>query len=249
MTEELTLWDQVQKTDPTYTKQFKRPGGFQGTSINSSYMAKRASEQFGPIGLGWGVDVVQEDYREGAPCICNSVVQEIREIIHIVKVRLWYRMPGFEDIGEVFHFGQTPFVFGTKYGVKTDEEAPKKSMTDATNKALSMLGFGGDIYLGLYDDQEYRQQVSDEALVDKADNKDEELARQAKDYQEWKIEHMKLAQTARSLAELRTLYTLMVRRMGRHNDASGLQALEALKDERQDELRGNTTTKEEAPQS
>ena len=44
--------------------------------------------------------------------------------------------------GEVTHFGQTTFVGANKHGLFTDEEAPKKSLTDATNKALSMLGFG-----------------------------------------------------------------------------------------------------------
>jgi hypothetical protein len=57
--------------------------------------------------------------------------------------------------GTVEHFGQTTFVGKNKNGYFTDEEAPKKSLTDAIGKALSMLGFSADIYLGLFDDNKY----------------------------------------------------------------------------------------------
>jgi hypothetical protein len=127
------------------------------------------------------------------------------------------------------HFGQTTFVGSNKYGPFTDEEAPKKSLTDATTKALSMLGFGGDIFTGLYDDEDYRQEVTNQSLLDKADNRDDELARQAEEYTAWRKEHLELVDTSQSRAELRTLHTLMTRKMARHNDTSGMRILEEHK--------------------
>lgn len=232
----LALWDSVEKTDPAHTKNFNRGGGFSGTSINATYLAKKATEQFGPMGSGWGVDVVNEDFIEGH--IINQDTGE-KVIIHRLQISLWYELDG--KRGTVTHMGQTTFVGKNKNGLFTDEEAPKKSLTDATTKALSMLGFGGDIFMGMYDDQEYRQEVTDQSLMEKADDKDAEAARIAKEYKEWRSSHFDLVSTATNRGELRTLHTMMTRKMARHNDQAGLRKLEELKDSSLERI----TTKEE----
>jgi hypothetical protein len=149
----LKLWDSVQATDPRYTKKFTRGGGFSGTAINATYLAKRATETFGPIGTGWGVLVEDEQYAEGAPIVDDKHGLVGTEIIHVLRIMLWYELNGIR--GEVRHYGQTVFVGKNKHGVFTDEEAPKKSLTDAMSKALSLLGFASDVHLGLYDDNKY----------------------------------------------------------------------------------------------
>ena len=221
----LELWDSVQTTDPEFTKQFNRGGGFSGTSINATYLAKRATETFGPVGIGWGVDIEKEDFLQG------HVISEDgqRWIIHCVRIALWYDLDG--KRGVVHHFGQTTFVGTNKNGPFTDEEAPKKSLTDATNKALSMLGFSSDIHMGLYDDQEYRQEVTNHHLLEKADDKDAERARIHDEYITWRKDHLHLTKTATNRSELKTLYTLMARKMNRHNDTGGLRILEETKKE------------------
>lgn len=60
-TDNLSIWKQVQRTDPRFTKPLEG-AGFQGTSINSNYMFMRATEIFGPIGEGWGYEVVEEKF-------------------------------------------------------------------------------------------------------------------------------------------------------------------------------------------
>lgn len=148
----LKLWEQVSKTDPKYTKAFTRPGGFKGTAINATYLARLATEKFGPIGIGWGVEVVEESYIDGAPIVMDG--REVcREVIHKVRVKLWYKFG--EDRGEITQYGLTTFVGKDKYGPFTDEEAPKKSLTDGMTKCLTLLGFASDIHLGLYDDNKY----------------------------------------------------------------------------------------------
>lgn len=148
----LAIWAAVEKTDPKYTKGFSRGGGFKGTATNATYLARKATETFGPCGTGWGITVLNEEVFTGAPHIVGEQVVA-HDMIHKVHARLWYVLDG--KRGEVEQFGQTQFVGKNKNGFYTDEEAPKKSLTDAMSKCLSLLGFSADIHLGLYDDNKY----------------------------------------------------------------------------------------------
>lgn len=158
MSENLNIWDAVQATDPKYTKAFNRGGGFKGTATNATYLAKKATEQFGPCGIGWGVNVVNEQLITGAPHMSEGVVIA-NDIIHKLHVKFWYVLDGMR--GEIEQFGQTQMVGKNKNGFYTDEEAPKKSMTDAMSKCLSLLGFSADIHLGLYDDNKYVSEMQE----------------------------------------------------------------------------------------
>jgi hypothetical protein len=139
MSDKLSLWRAVEKTDPKYTKAFSRAGGFSGTAINATYLVRKATELWGPMGSEWGAEVADERYVEGAD----------GTIIHVLRINFRYPQGAFPS------YGQTTFVGQNKNGKFTDEEAPKKSMTDAITKALSMLGFSADVFLGLYDDNKY----------------------------------------------------------------------------------------------
>lgn len=155
-----SLWQSVEKTDPKYTKQFNRGGGFKGTATNATYLARKATERFGPCGTGWGINVLSEEVFTGAPHL-NSEGQVIaNDMIHKVHARLWYVLDGVR--GEVEQFGQTQIVGKNKNGFYTDEEAPKKSLTDAMSKCLSLLGFSADIHLGMYDDNKYVAELQEE---------------------------------------------------------------------------------------
>lgn len=154
MTDNASLWDRVQKTDPAFTKKFKRGGGFSGTATNATYLAKRMTEEFGPCGVGWGLNVLNEGVLQGQPLLNTGGEVIGHASVHRVHVRLWYMLDG--KRGEIEHFGQTEFVGQRSDGrLFTDEEAPKKSLTDAMSKCLSLLGFAADIHLGLYDDNKY----------------------------------------------------------------------------------------------
>ena len=148
------LWDAVQATDPKHTKSFDRSGGFSGTAINPTYQIRRATEKFGPVGIGWGYDIVDEKYVEGAPMGVNEKGDVVsRVIVHTLRLELWYTLDG--QRGSVRRSGATTFVGKNKHGAYTDEEAQKKSETDALMKCLTMLGFSADVHMGLYDDCKY----------------------------------------------------------------------------------------------
>lgn len=141
----LALWSSVEHTDPKFTKEFKRGGGFTGTAINPTWLHKRATEQFGPVGRGWGWTIVEE--RQVANPAGDTVMW-------FSKVRVWYLMDG-QRFETPEQWGGTEMCGKNKYGPFMDEEAPKKTITDAVGKCLSYLGFAADVFMGLYDDSKY----------------------------------------------------------------------------------------------
>ncbi|EDP2073161.1 hypothetical protein F9J79_13415 [Salmonella enterica subsp. enterica serovar Saintpaul] len=184
----LELWKDVFKTDERFTTAFSLNGG--GTSINGTYMTMIATREFGPKGIGWGVDILEERFDNGAPItrtvkgtdgnntwelIPDGVGGILTEKHHIIKIRLWYIRNGVR--GEEISFGCTPYIYSSKHGLICDGEATKKSLTDATKKALSALGFCADIFMGLYDNQEYRQKNKAEFALKNASENAEDAAR------------------------------------------------------------------------
>lgn len=157
----MALWESVEKTDPGQTKPITgKP--YNGTSPKPYYLIRKATETFGPCGIGWGFSIIGERVEDGAQ----------GDKVHIAHVRVWYVWDG--KRGEVDHVGQTMFAGKRKDGkTYTDEDAPKKSVTDALVKALSMIGFAGDIFIGRYDDSKYvselRREIEQSAFDDIAD--------------------------------------------------------------------------------
>ena len=151
MTGNLTLWNAVEKTPPAHTKPITGKS-YQGTSPKPHYLIHKATETFGPCGIGWGFTIEDERVEEGAG----------GERLHVARVKVWYEWDG--ERGEVEHIGGTQFSGTRKNGMPfTDEDAPKKSVTDALVKALSMIGFAGDIFMGRYDDSKYVAELREEA--------------------------------------------------------------------------------------
>ena len=132
--ENMRIWDAVSKTDPDHTKKVNQRGGF--TAIDAHYQIMRATEQFGPIGIGWG-------YIAGEPIFQDRFV--------IVPVTVWH--------------GDRSQTFGPVYGCcemfgnRPDSDAPKKAGTDGLTKLLSQLGFNADVFLKKFDDNKYVQEL------------------------------------------------------------------------------------------
>ena len=155
MTGNLALWNAVEKTDPKHVKEITGKS-YKGNSPKPHYLVQKATETFGPCGIGWGFTIEDERIEEGAG----------GERTSIARVKVWYKWGG--ERGEVEHIGGTSFSGQRGSGKAfTDEDAPKKSVTDALVKALSMLGFAGDIFMGRYDDSKYVQELRDEERQDK----------------------------------------------------------------------------------
>lgn len=210
------IWDQVYKTDPAHTKQ-ATVSGQKITSISGMAMIMRATEVFGPVGTGWGWEVAEERFDKGGPIFDESKDKDgkvSREVIgyetgHTIKIRLWYMQDGEQK--EIYQYGCTPFMYRSKWGITTDTEAPKKSLTDAIKKALSMLGFSADIFLGMFDDRDYLQSRHEEAAIEAAEDKAAEIERQREERLEWLKGVIEAMDTAQSKYELDKLHTSAVR--------------------------------------
>ncbi len=177
MNDTLRIWKAVEKTDPARTKNFSRGGGFKGTAISPMYLIHRATELWGPMGDKWGIRIIAEKILEGATIFgkndkgqTDTSIVLGRELVHSLQAEIFYpnggSSPTEADEGRVPCFGLTTFVGTNKYGPFTDEEAPKKSLTDALTKGLSWLGFAADVHMGLFDDSKYvadrRREVEEE---------------------------------------------------------------------------------------
>jgi hypothetical protein len=192
----LQIWRRVMRTDPRYTKELSG-AGFEGTSINAEYMVMRATEIFGPIGSGWGFEVLEERMIPGAPMseaiyedkkfVGNRLLRDadgtlITEQNHSIKIEFWYQDAGNKKRFE--SYGATKYLYKSKHGITCDGEAQKKSLTDAIKKALSLLGFSADIWLGLYDQAEYKQENAIEFDIRNASDKAEDVTRIRKELDE-----------------------------------------------------------------
>lgn len=138
MTKNLELWNRVQETDPNFTT--KVEFGQKFTSIDAMYQVRRATQEFGPVGTGWGYDTVMSTVSLG----------QMGELA-VCDLTLWYI-----NQGEKKHYG--PIRACNKLCAKSghiDEDAWKKALTDALTKALSHLGFSADVFLGMFDDNRY----------------------------------------------------------------------------------------------
>lgn len=204
----MALWEQVRTPDLKYTKEAKVDGQ-QITAISGQYMIKLATEQFGPVGIGWGWNVLEERFDKG-PEVFNDKGAVIGQIIaHTVRIKLWFKLNG--ERGEIEQYGCTKFSYKATGGMYTDSEAPKKSLTDAIKKALAMLGFCSDIYMGLFDDGEYMAELKAQDAIEKAADKVEEFERQMEERMAAQKETLRTLANSATSNELNKFYTACAR--------------------------------------
>ena len=139
MKNNLELWDTVETTDPQYTKKVNQRGGF--TAIAAQSQVKRATEVFGIMGHGWGVEDEKFTTVEGTTMV-------------LYTANLWYKFDT--------RTGAIPIHSSIKYGAngRYDDDFSKKVATDALTKGLSKLGFNADVFMGLFDDNKYVADVT-----------------------------------------------------------------------------------------
>lgn len=207
----LQIWDRVKSTPPEHVK--PPTTGTKGlSSISAYYVFEKATEVFGPIGSGWGYSILKDEYVDADP-IHNKEGTEVISMKkhHIMNIMFWYKFDGqkceFESIGS------TEYVMTNKYGISSDGEASKKSLTDAIKKALSMLGFCADVYQGKFEDMGYVEEMTNIQNIDKASDKDAERARQAQELLKEVDTVIGQINEARSMSELEGLYKSLARKL------------------------------------
>ena len=147
MKKNLTLWNAVEKTDPSYTKKANVRGN-NITSIAPQYQIKQATEQFGVYGDTWGFNSIDFDY---------SLVDKF----NLVVLKGIFKHPN-----GLFPITASISLYMDRKKTMIDQDFAKKLETDALTKALSKLGFNADIFMGKFDDVKYVQQLEAEKESD-----------------------------------------------------------------------------------
>jgi len=136
MTDTMKLWNAVSMTDPKYVKKVNQRGGFSAVCAQSQIMA--ATAQWGPCGGAWGPTNVRYERVEASG-----------ETLILCTIDLRFPEGGLLE-GTAAACPLAP-------KGRVDAEAWKKARTNALTKALSQLGFNADVFLGLFDDNQYVQ--------------------------------------------------------------------------------------------
>lgn len=152
----LKIWESVSETDVAYTKHVTQRGGY--TSICATYQSMKATEMFGPYGKGWGLESITYDF---------SMLEQLKMVI--CNAVFFYTVDD-KRISFPINNAINPMM-----GVKPDEDFCKKVETNTISKALSKLGFSADVFMGLFDDNDYLNQIKTSQDIEKATNRDEEV--------------------------------------------------------------------------
>ena len=156
----MDLWGKVFVTDKAHVSEIKGKS-YKGNSPRPYYLIQKATETFGPCGIGWGYRIVEQGtqevrYLEPLGSSGNSI--ERLMINHWVLVEFWYKLDGVKS-EPIQQYGGTKLSYRTSTGKQEfDEDAQKKSVTDALIKCMSCIGFAGDIFSGRWDDSKYHQE-------------------------------------------------------------------------------------------
>ena len=145
MTDNLSIWERFADIDPQFTKSITGKD-YKGTSPNAHYVIKCLTQLFGPVGQGFGWRVLAE----GIKAFGDTS-------IHWCRIEFWHT----NHSNRFEAYGQTKMAYKTQQGyMKVDEDAPKKSLTDAITKAASQVGIAANIFLGRWDDNKYVAEVN-----------------------------------------------------------------------------------------
>ena len=203
------LWDSVSKTDPRAVKPITGKT-YKGNSPKPYWLIERATEEFGPIGIGWGVDVKSERFERMGEF----------DVLHVAVVSVWYVRDGvrsqtFDQMG-----GTKAAYMSSKGSLIVDEDAGKKSVTDGMVKCLSMIGFAGDIFSGRWDDSKYVEETAAEFIA-----KERAAERAA-----WLEEQALKLGSCNSLPALKNAWSIAFGVMNKEGDTDAIQTLEPIKD-------------------
>ncbi|HHZ70467.1 MAG TPA: hypothetical protein EYN67_07845 [Flavobacteriales bacterium] len=172
----LKLWKSVEETDVKYTKKAKK-GMHKFTSITPMSQFKKATEQFGIQGIGWGIKIGSEVFMEqtiGTTSLLNY------------DAILFFKYEG--ELGEIPVHATEKLSYQTQGAngyLKIDDEVRKKVVTNAKTKGLSELGFNADIFMGQFDDPNYVDYIAYEQSINQAEDKEEEIKAKIEEFNVW----------------------------------------------------------------
>lgn len=142
--ENLKHWNKICRPPEQALKKITA-GRLKGKSdINPQWRIKAMTEEFGPVGFGWTVQITRQWSEQGSGgqlCAFANVA---------VKIKVG------EEWSEPFHgTGGSMLVAQESKGPHTSDECYKMAVTDAISTALKLVGVAADIYMGMFDGSKY----------------------------------------------------------------------------------------------
>jgi hypothetical protein len=134
----MDIWNKLTKSDPKYLKKISF-GARSFTAIDPQYQVMKMTEQFGPVGVGWGWHSTTE--------VVNTSNGDSAVLAHVT---VWHTSPS-NSFGA---FTGCRKFFDAAKG-RLAEDAPKMAVTDGLTKALSHVGCDADVFLGKMDGNKY----------------------------------------------------------------------------------------------
>lgn len=147
MKSKMEIWDSLSLTPPEYTTAV--PGAAGLTGVKPQYTAMALTRQFGPAGIGWGIEVVKEEVT-----IVPGAAPETAQ--HSLLLKLWYITAddkGNPVRGEVYDYGCTPVFTFAKGSYTPTKDLQKCSFSDGINRVARLIGCNAAIFLGENDPQ------------------------------------------------------------------------------------------------
>lgn len=105
------------------------------TDINPMWRIKMLTERYGPCGIGWYYDILEEKTVPGAD----------GEICAFTKIKLYVKENGEWSMG-IPGTGGSKLVAKESKGLYTNDECFKMALTDAISIACKPLGMGANVY-------------------------------------------------------------------------------------------------------
>lgn len=131
----MSLFEQFRNT-PEEAKRPIKGGRLKGfTDINPMWRFKRLTEVFGPCGIGWRYEIVDQ----------RIVPGHGNEVAAFVDILLYYKKDGEWSAG-IPGVGGSSFVTTEKSGIHTSDECFKMALTDAISTACKALGMSADVH-------------------------------------------------------------------------------------------------------
>ena len=143
MSENLRFWDAMKRPPAVSLKEI-RGGRMSGkTDISPQWRLQIMTETYGPIGVGWKYEIIEQKTIQ-----CGDQIAAFVEIVLFTKLgEQWSdAIPGIG--GSMLYAKETR-------GMYFSDEAFKMALTDALSVAMKQLGVAADIYMGLWDGSKY----------------------------------------------------------------------------------------------
>jgi len=160
----MVVWHDVEMTNPKDVKEVSFGRKF--TAIDPMSQIMKATEVYGPLGIGWGWE--DEEYK-----LQNfDPTEKITGWMLFYTAMFWFIDP---ISGTKGYFPLSSSMLLTSSKGKIDEDVYKKIQTDAITKGLSREGFNADVFLGMYDDNKYIAQARIEMEAKEKAKREERL--------------------------------------------------------------------------